>query len=226
MIQELSYQEKLALIREWIPDVICEIKKEIRNEHLRGNYLFMKRYLGGKPLAKISTEELVAAYEKAISEDLEKEQIATFIVQRWLAKQTDVYAFFAEELGKVDPDFASLESIDDAIEKKIVANAVDQFGARNSYLFSILNSVVFSQQAYDSLKTQALEQREQQLANATASRHATPPQELKAHYEEQIARLTDNYEKKLNGWQKKYFHDIDALKKQIASLQRRLHASS
>ena len=39
-----------------------------------------------------------------------------------------------------------------------------------------------------------------------------------------MARLTDKYEKKLMGLQKKYQLDQEALKKQLAALQRKLQA--
>jgi hypothetical protein len=46
---------------------------------------------------------------------------------------------------------------------------------------------------------------------------------LEKAYEREIARLTDKYEKKLQGLQKKYLFDTEALKKQIATLQRKLN---
>ena len=46
---------------------------------------------------------------------------------------------------------------------------------------------------------------------------------MQSHYDQQITRLTDKYEKKLQGMQKKYIQDIETLKKQITLLQRKLN---
>ncbi len=45
---------------------------------------------------------------------------------------------------------------------------------------------------------------------------------MRQAFEREIARLTDKYEKKLAGLQKKYITDMENFKKQISQLQRKL----
>ena len=46
--------------------------------------------------------------------------------------------------------------------------------------------------------------------------------DVKTQHALEVARLTDKYEKKLLGFQKKYTQDVEMLKKQLANLQRKL----
>ena len=84
--------------------------------------------------------------------------------------------------------------------------------------------MVFSKETFEELKKQAQaflqnqavakqEEQERQDLEGMQKKHAT-----------EMARLTDKYEKKLMGLQKKYQLDQEALKKQLAALQRKLQA--
>ncbi len=50
-------------------------------------------------------------------------------------------------------------------------------------------------------------------------------EQIKRHCEQEVARLTDKYEKKLLGMQKKYAIDTAQLKKQIGMLQKKLEGA-
>lgn len=232
MLKDTTFKQKFTMLREWLPTLVHEIKRDLKNEHLKHDYIFVKTYLDGKAIAKITVEELSAAYEKALIEDQRAEAIGEFIAQRWLAKNTDLYKLFSDELEKIAPNFSDLELIQDGQGQPLAAYAIEQYGAIKTYLFSVLNSVVFSQELFNKLEEQAraeaLAQRSEAESSTSQEQQSQQIQainQLKSKYEQQIARLTDNYEKKLAGWQKKHFTEIDQLKKQIAALQRRLHAA-
>lgn len=228
MLKDTTFQEKFAMLKNWLPALIDEIKRDLKNEHLKHDYTFVKTYFNGKAVPKITVEELAEAYEKALAVDPRAEAIGEFIAQRWLAKNTDLYAFFSAELEKIAPNFSELELIQDEVGLPLAAEAIEQHGAVKTYLFSVLNSVVFSPELFDKLDQQAFAEamalRSEAANSATEQEQLRSIDQLKSKYEQQISRLTDGYEKKLSGWHKKHFTEMDQLKKQIATLQRKLHA--
>lgn len=230
MLKDTTFQEKFAILKNWLPVLVDEIKRDLKNEHLKHDHTFVKTYFNGKAVPKITPEELTEAYEKALIVDPRAEAIGEFIAQRWLAKNTDLYKFFSEELEKIAPNFSELELIHDELGLPLAASAVEQHGAVKTYLFSVLNSVVFSPALFDKLAEQALAEAIEQsrkTANSASEQEQTRSiDQLKSKYEQQITRLTDSYEKKLSGWQKKHFTEIEQLKKQIAALQRKLHTAA
>lgn len=226
MLKDTSYCEKFAMISEWSPLIFQEIKKEIKNDHLKTDFSFSKKYFNGKPAAKLTMEEIIQGYERALEQDPQRETIAEFLSQRWLAKHTDLYDFFSNELSAISPNFSELEFIEDEKSKPMIAKGLETFSPIDLYLFCVLNSVVYSKEVFDELNSAAKEEWEKRKQISSSVQPAQTVEQLQTKYEQQITRLIDNYEKKLTGWQRKYFNDIDQLKKQIAALQRRLNGLS
>jgi polyhydroxyalkanoate synthesis regulator phasin len=144
------------------------------------------------------------------------------MANRWLLKNTELYGYFESKLSEINPNFSELEEIDHQKSKEIVAGAVIEYGALRTYLFSVINSVVFPQQIYKDLGDLAKEHEHQAVEDLKLQEENRSTESMKHHYEQQISRLTDKYEKKLSGLQKKYQHDVDSLKKQIGNLQRKV----
>ena len=225
MLKEATYKDKYFLLKEWIPVILDTVKKDIKSEHLRQDVLFVKKYLNNKNLSKITQEELVTGYNQAVAEEEKAEEIAEFIFNRWLLKHTDVYSFFEQELTRINPNFTDLKELQPGPAFEIMEDALHRFGATNTYLFVIINSVVFPSVVLEQLKHRAGEEtykaaKHQQEEVEQLSRAGM----MKKHVE-QIDRLTDKYEKKLSGMEKKYITDVSTLKKQVASLQRKLNGA-
>lgn len=106
--------------------------------------------------------------------------------------------------------------------KEILDDALNQFGSFRTYVFSILNSVVFPQIVYEDLRKKADQHIDQTLKQQELDKQERSLEAIKGFYEQQMARMQDKYEKKLSGMQKKYVHDVESLKKQISALQRKL----
>lgn len=224
MLKDATYKEKFELLQGWITSLIEDVKKDLRNDHLKGDWQFCKTYLAGKNLNKINNEELVAAYTKAVKESENGEALAEFIAHRWLMRNSELYHYFEQELSKINPNFGEIEKIDAPQAKTIIDGANKEFGALKTYLFAIINSVAFSKDDLHNLEKAAKADVEQKKKEAVANLEKLSLDQLKTSYEQQIARLTDKYEKKLLGMQKKYTTDVDTLKKQVANLQRKLSA--
>jgi hypothetical protein len=224
MLKDATNKEKFALLSQWMATIVEAIKKDLKHEHLKNDQGFVRSYFAGKNLNKLSAAELASAYSHAIVNGENGDELAEFVTNRWLLKHTDVYHFFEQELSRINPNFSQMEILDPQTSLTLMEDAVKHCGSPQTYLFSMLNSVVFPDDVYTILgkrAEQSVQENEQaELVKSERESFASMQQQ----YERQIARLTDKYEKKLLGLQKKYVQDTEALKKQVASLQRKLSA--
>lgn len=168
MYKETSYREKFAILSEWLTTIFSEIKAELIAQHLKKQPHFLRRYLQKRSVANISLEKMIQGYQQAIAVDPQGEALAESIAHFWMAKHVDIYDFFAQELKQINENFASLELIEDHLAAPILERALPLFGAKNCYLFCVLNSVVFSPTIYG------------ELAAKSHSEH-TPPANVSAN---------------------------------------------
>jgi hypothetical protein len=223
MNKDTTYKEKFATLKNWLPAIIDAVKKDLKNEHLKNDFPFYRKYFGSKNINKLTLEEMVEAYSQALVQEESAEQLGEFLSHRWLMKNSDVYHFFEEQLSRINPNFSEIVELDEKSSSEIVETAIQQFGAPKTYLFSLMNSVVFPQKIFVQLSLRAEQDAQKQEEDLKAAHKQQSLDTMRSTYEEQIARLTDKYEKKLLGLQKMYTQDVDALKKQIASLQRKIN---
>lgn len=224
MHKHTTYKEKIAIVAPWLPAIVDAIKRDLKQEHLARDWGFAKQYFPGKNPNKLTAEEMHPAYSQAVANSEKGEELAEFISNRWLLKHSDLYYYFEKELSALSPNFSDLEEIDAATAKRLMHGAVEQYGALNTYLFCVFNSVVFPKEIFQEMSTKAAAAESQKKVDAEILKEKQTLQEMKASFEQQLARQEDKYEKKLAGLQKKYHTDIEALKKQIASLQRKVAA--
>lgn len=213
------------MLRPWLASIVESVKKDLKNEHLKKDWQFCKQYLPGKNIAKITVQEMVDAYGNALENSENAEALAEFISNRWLLKNCELYNYFEAKLSQISPNFTELESIDAARSREIVLGAVELYGALKTYLFSVINSVVFPQEVYHELGQKAKVDEDKREAVEKIVLEKMSMEEQQRNYEQQIARLVDKYEKKLIGMQKKYSIDTENLKKQIINLQRKIAKS-
>jgi len=222
MNKDATYKEKLALLDEWMPAIIESVKKDLKNEHLKQDFLFVKKYFQGKNLQKIELAEFVQAYRQAIQNEEQGETIAEFIANRWIIKNSDLYHFFEIQLSAISPDFSALEEIESANSAMMIEAAQNEYGALNTYIFAILNSVAFRDEDFQQLNNLAHAEVKKQHETCAVEQERQDLEALKRNHERELARMTDKYEKKLSGLQRKYQNDLEAWKKQVAALQKKL----
>lgn len=222
MHKHTTYKEKIAIVAPWLPAIVDAIKKDLKQEHLARDWNFAKQYFPGKNPSKLTVEEMHPAYSQAVATGEKGEELAEFISNRWLLKHSDLYYHFEKELSTLFPNFSELEEIDTPTAKKLMNAAVEQYGALSTYLFCVFNSVVFPKEIFQELNAKAAKAEAQHKVDAEVQKEKQTLDELKNGYELQLSRMADKYEKKLAGLQKKYHTDTEALKKQVATLQRKL----
>ncbi|MBA2369597.1 MAG: hypothetical protein H0V82_11320 [Candidatus Protochlamydia sp.] len=222
MYKDTSYKEKFALLNDWLSLIVDSVKKELKNEHLKKDIFFVKKFLNSKNLNKISTDDLTEAYQQAITEEEKGEEIAEFITSRWLLKNSELYEFFETRLSQINPNFSDLEELTADQAAPLMNDSVSQFGAPQTYIFAVLNSVVFPKDIYHQLEGKAKQQSQAHIEQTNRAAEQLTLENMKSSYDREMARLTDKYEKKLSGLQKKYLTDVEMLKKQISNLQKKL----
>lgn len=220
MIADKTYKEKFLTISPWGADMIHAVRKEIKTEHLPRERGLVQKYFTKKAIDKLSPEELSDAYLQEISEG--NEDLAAWICSRWMLRYGEIYHFFAERLQEINPDFEQIEMIPDAQGVRWMEEAIDAFGAKLSYVFCVINAVSFSSELFLEFRQRVEAEEEKLRADLPDEKFEDDVEGLKRRHVQEIVRLTERYEKKLLGFQKKYSTDVDALKKQIAALQRRL----
>lgn len=222
MLKDTNYQEKFVILNDWIPVIIDEVKKDLRQDHLKRDIGFARQFFPSKNPSKLTLDELVSGYDKALAKPEIAEELGEFISNRWLLKNTDLYYFFEENLKKVTNDFQDLKELERPFADKLAEEASRLFGPGKVYLFSVLNSVVFPKEVLETLRKEAEKERAKKIAKESEDIENKSWQDKEKNYQLQIARLEDRYEKKILGLQKKYQIDIETLKKQIATLQRKV----
>lgn len=150
-IQTLSYVAQFAKLEPWHYAIFSDVKKDLRKEHLKHDKAFFRTYFGSKVLLRLTVEDLLEVYPAVIAKG--HEQLAEFVVNRWLLKHLDIYTFFETHLKKINPQIEQITAIDQSLTNDLIAQAFSQFGAVNTYIFCIFNSVSFSPETFEYLRT-------------------------------------------------------------------------
>lgn len=222
MLKDATYKEKCIMLKPWMPQILETVKKDLKAEHLKKDFKFAKKYFSGKNINKLTTQDIVEAYGTALEQEDNAEELAEFVTNHWLLKNTELYDYFEGALSQISPDFTQLTAIEASKSQEIVDKSISHFGAMRTYLFSVMNSVVFPKEIYENLDKHAKEAQKKAEQQESIQQKHIAYESLKQNCEEQLSRLTDKYEKKLSGLERKYFKDTEALKKQIAALQKQL----
>lgn len=220
LLKDSTYQQKFATpLNPWMSSIVEATKRDLKQGPIARKYF-------AKPSAKLTVEELKEAYLRAIAEDEQGEAIGEWVAQCWLLKKPDLYTYFKDKLSEINPEFDQIEEIESGKAHAIIAEGISQFGARDLYLFTIINAVVFPPQIVEELSAKAEAEVQNAQMEKQAAHEEKSTEKMIANYEQQIARLTDKYEKKLQSFERKYVDDTESLKKQISLLQKRLNACS
>ncbi len=151
--QEKPYTEKFAELQPFLVAIFTEIKKDIRDEHLRADRGFFKRNFPGKELSKLTVDDLLRVYPKIIAAGYEP--VSEFIANKWLLRHLDIYNFFESRLKEYDEKFELITELEESFAQTLLNDAVAKFGLQDSYIFSVLNSVAFPAAMMKKLQTDA-----------------------------------------------------------------------
>lgn len=215
-------KDKFQTLQPWLSQVLHTIKKEIKTEHLSKSPTFYKAHFGNRPINRLTNEEICAVYEKELLAG-ETEDLGEWVINRWVFRHGDIYEHFAARLASINPDFEEIKNLDDKQSEMVLSGAIEAFGALPVYLFIVLNGVVISPGVLSRLKdlvaaTQSKEKEEQEALSLKMSLD-----QMIERQKNEILRLEKKYEDKLAGVMRKYATDIEALKRQVRSLQQKIN---
>lgn len=162
--QETPYAVKFAELQPFHAAIFTEIKKDLRDEHLRADRGFFKRNFAGKELSKLTVDDLLRVYPKIIAAGYEP--VSEFIANRWLLRHLDVYNFFESRLKECNEKFEQITQLEHSFAESLLNDALGKFGPQDTYIFSVLNSVAFPASLLEKLQNLALQSH---AATTTAS---------------------------------------------------------
>jgi hypothetical protein len=213
---------KFQTLQPWLDEILNAIKKDIRTDYLPGDATFYKARFGSRPLNRLNSEEI----NQAFSDELVKgnEGMGEWVVNRWVFKHGEVYTHFAQRLSKINEDFNAIQTLTSKQSEEILAGAVEAFGAKPVYFFSVLNGVVFPKETLEKLRKRAEEANKKEVSEASEAAQQLDLAKTIERHEREMSRMTEKYEQKLAGVLKKYTIETEALKKQVRALQLKLNA--
>ncbi len=224
LLMKRSMTTKFHALQPWMDEILLEIKKEIKTDYLPKDGPFYKTHFGSRPINRLTTEEINAAFVKELLQG--NEEMSEWVVNRWVFRHGDLYRHFAERLSKINDDFDAIQSLTIEQSESILAGGSETFDPKKIYFFSMLNSVVFPPAILERLRKQAEESQVRQEQEAIASQKEYDLAKAIERHEREMARVTEKYEQKLAGVLKKYTTDVEGLKKQVRSLQQKLNESA
>lgn len=190
------------------------IRKDIKQDHLGSDPEFYRTHFGNRPQNRLTSEEIFSAYESELLKGNQK--LAEWVVNRWVFKHGDLYQVFAERLSQINENFDQIQTLSVEESEKVLAGTAERFGAIPTFLFVVLNGVVFPESTRNKLQGLAEQEKKDQEVKSQEDGGKESLEKLLAAKEREVARLND----KLLGVQKKYDKDVEALKKQIRALQK------
>jgi polyhydroxyalkanoate synthesis regulator phasin len=218
IVGDMTQFESLQM---WLPQILESIKREIKTEHLPRSPVFYRAHFGNRPMNRLLTEEIFRAYEKELLGG--NEDLGQWVINRWVFRHGDLYNYFSVKLSELNPNFEEIKEITESQSDYILDGAVERFGAIDLYLFSLLNGVAFPPSVLERLRADA------EVAKASLDQpqvKSETVEEVMARLQKEQAKWEEKYENKISGVMKKYTTDVEALKKQVRSLQQQLNACS
>jgi hypothetical protein len=148
------------------------------------------------------------------------------LASSWIYKNGEIFQLFHEQLSLVDKHYDQLESLSSSVEEQIKDLSVGKFGFVRVYLFSVLNSVVFSAKLFEELKNGALKELSVSKDHSLESEDDISLEDLRKSFEMERLKMEEKYEKRLQGVIKKTQMEVEGYRKQIGQLQKRLEKES
>ena len=111
--------------------------------------------------------------------------------------------FFESKLKTINENVTEITEIEEETAIQIKEEALQEFNPKKVYIFSLLNSVVFSNDILDELAILAENYTDEEEKESIETKDLKNSKEIIQRYENEIQRIKNRYEKKLSGMQKK-----------------------
>ena len=214
MMINSDYKNKFEILAPFVEELCLGIKKEIKQE-------FVKKKGLQAEFNPLDISDISKFFYKKVAEEGD-EKTGEWLSSSWIYKNGEIFQLFHEQLSLVDEHYERLESLSPEVERQIKDLSTSKFGFVRVYLFSVLNSVVFSAKLFEELKAGALKELAMGKNSSLESKDNISIEELKKSFEMERLKLEEKYEKRLQGVIKKTQLEVEGYRKQIGQLQKRL----
>lgn len=207
-----TWAGRFSLLSPWFADIIADVKKDCKSEHLRLDPLFVRQHFGGMPVQRISLEDMRTVYLQQILAG--HERLAEFVANRWLFRNMELYRFFEESLQKISPDFDSITELTQEQSNALVEEASEKFGCEKVFCFVAINDVALPKEPFERLQRHALDC----LSKRQKETPAGHDDDGEGRWRAEMDRLKERHEKKITEMSKKHQQEVQRLQKEIARL--------
>ena len=214
MMINSDYKNKFEILAPFVEELCLGIKKEIKQE-------FVKKKGLQAEFNPLDISDISNFFYKKVAEEGD-EKTGEWLSSSWIYKNGEIFQLFHEQLSLVDAHYERLESLSSEVEQRIKDLSIGEFGFVRVYLFSVLNSVVFSAKLFEELKAGALKELAMGKDPSLESKDNISMEDLKKSFEMERLKLEEKYEKRLQGVIKKTQLEVEGYRKQIGQLQKRL----
>ncbi len=218
MMINSSYKNKFEILAPFVGELCLEIKKEIKQE-------FVKKKGLQAEFKSLDISDISQFFYKKVAEEGD-EKTGEWLASSWIYKNGEIFQLFHEQLSLVDKHYDQLESLSSSVEEQIKDLSVGKFGFVRVYLFSILNSVVFSTKLFEELKNGALKELSVSKDHSLEDEDSISLEDLRKSFEMERLKMEEKCEKRLQGVIKKTQMEVEGYRKQIGQLQKRLEKES
>ena len=90
MIKDLVLKSKFAFIQEFFGKIIQDIRKDVRQEHLKKDKAFIQKHFAKNSIDKVSAEEIEKAYFTELSIEGNND-LSNWVISKWILKHAEVY---------------------------------------------------------------------------------------------------------------------------------------
>ena len=208
-----TWAGRFSLLSPWFSDIISDVKRDCKSEHLRLDPVFVRQHFAGTPVQKISLEEMRVVYLQQILAG--HERLSEFIANRWLFRNMDVYRFFEESLQKISPDFDKIKELTQEQADSLITQAADKFGYEKVFCFVAINDVAVPKEPFERLQRQALEALSKRQKEIPADDGA----DAEGRWRSEMDRMKERHEKKIAEMTKKHQQEVQRFQKEIEKLQ-------
>lgn len=208
-----TWAGRFSLLSPWFSDIIADIKRDCKNEHLRLDPGFVRQHFGGVPVQRISLEEMRTVYLQQILAG--HERLAEFVANRWLFRNMDLYRFFEQALEKVSPDFEKITELTVEQADQLITEASEKFTIEKVFCFVAINEVAVPKEPFDRLQRLALES----LSKRQKEMPSSDDEGSEERWRGEMDRMKERHEKKVAEMAKKHQQEVQRLQKEITQLK-------
>ncbi len=214
-----TYADKFSALAPWFDRIISSIRRECKQEHLKADPGYVRKFFNGKPLNQISVDEMKAVYADQIVKG--HEQLGEFVANRWIFKHLDLYRFFERKLNEINPNFDQISELSEEQAEKLINEASKEFGLQDVFIFVTLNSVALPETYWTKISDEALDR----LAQEKLQEEKNQENQARESVQQAIQRISTRFEDKLDEQKRRYEHEIRKLQEEVSKLKKKLDVS-